>query len=230
MMNLYNLERKMANNTGNKKIAKNTLMLYIRMFFTMAVSLYTSRVVLSTLGVSDYGIYNVVGGVVAMFTFINSSMVNATQRFITFELGQGNKDRLHTVFCTSLNIHAIISIIIVLLVETVGLWFLYNKMQIPDGRINAAFWTLQCSILATVVNVMSVPYNASIVAHEKMSAFAYISILEVTLKLLIVFFLVVSPFDKLILHAVLILAVQIFIRFIYGNYCSRHFAEKQYSF
>lgn len=230
MMNLYNLERKMANNTGNKKIAKNTLMLYIRMFFTMAVSLYTSRVVLSTLGVSDYGIYNVVGGVVAMFTFINSSMVNATQRFITFELGQGNKDRLHTVFCTSLNIHAIISIIIVLLVETVGLWFLYNKMQIPDERINAAFWTLQCSILATIVNVMSVPYNASIVAHEKMSAFAYISILEVTLKLLIVFLLMVSPFDKLILYAVLVLVVQIFIRFIYGNYCSRHFEETHYAF
>lgn len=230
MMNLYNLERIMANNTGNKKIAKNTLMLYIRMFFTMAVTLYTSRVVLSTLGVSDYGIYNVVGGMVAMFTFINSSMVNATQRFITFELGQGNKDRLHTVFCTSLNIHAIISIIIVLLVETVGLWFLYNKMQIPDGRINAAFWTLQCSIFATVVNVMSVPYNASIVAHEKMSAFAYISILEVTLKLLIVFLLMVSPFDKLILYAVLVLAVQIFIRLIYGIYCSRHFEETHYAF
>lgn len=196
----------------------------------MAVSLYTSRVVLATLGVSDYGIYNVVGGVVAMFTFINSSMVNATQRFITFELGQGNKERLHTVFCTSLNIHAIISLIIVLLVETIGLWFLYNKMQIPDGRINAAFWTLQCSILATVVNVMSVPYNASIVAHEKMSAFAYISILEVTLKLLIVFLLVYSPFDKLILYAALILVVQLFIRFVYGNYCSRHFDETHYAF
>lgn len=220
----------MPSSTDNKKIATNTFMLYIRMFFTMAVSLYTSRVVLSTLGVSDYGIYNVVGGIVAMFTFINSSMINATQRFITYELGQGNINKLHIVFCTSLNIHAIISLLIVLLVETIGLWFLYNQMQIPEGRITAAFWTLQCSILATVVNVMSVPYNASIVAHEKMSAFAYISILEVSLKLLIVYLLSISPFDKLIAYAVLILLVQIFIRFIYGNYCSRHFEETHYSF
>ena len=190
----------MPSSTDNKKIATNTFMLYIRMFFTMAVSLYTSRVVLSTLGVSDYGIYNVVGGIVAMFTFINSSMINATQRFITYELGQGNINKLHIVFCTSLNIHAIISLLIVLLVETIGLWFLYNQMQIPEGRITAAFWTLQCSILATVVNVMSVPYNASIVAHEKMSAFAYISILEVSLKLLIVYLLSISPFDKLIAY------------------------------
>lgn len=220
----------MSNHTSdnNKRIAKNTLLLYFRMLFMMLVSLYTSRVVLNTLGVENFGIYNVVGGVVAMFGFINGSMSSATQRYITFALGKGDKERLRTVFSTTLQIHTLIACIIVLLGETVGLWFLYNKMQIPVERMDAAFWVLQCSIISTVIMIISVPYNADIIAHEKMSAFAYISIVEVVLKLAIVYMLVVFSFDKLILYAFLLLAVQILIRFCYSIYCNRHFEETKY--
>lgn len=213
---------------NNKRIAKNTLLLYFRMLFMMAVSLFTSRVVLNTLGVEDYGIYNVVGGVVAMFGFINGSMSSATQRYITFALGKGDEKRLQTVFSTTLQIHTLIAAIIVLLGETIGLWFLYNKMQIPADRLDAAFWVLQCSIVSTVVMIISVPYNADIIAHEKMSAFAYISVLEVVLKLATVYMLVIFSFDKLILFAVLILVIQILIRFCYSIYCNRHFKETKY--
>lgn len=218
----------MSQSNNNKRIAKNTLLLYFRMLFMMAVSLYTSRVVLNTLGVEDYGIYNVVGGVVAMFGFINGSMSSATQRYITFALGKGDKTRLQTVFSTTLQIHTLIAGIIVLLGETIGLWFLYNKMQIPADRMDAAFWVLQCSIVATVVMIISVPYNADIIAHEKMLAFAYISILEVVLKLVIVYMLVVFSFDKLILYVFLLLAIQLMIRFCYSIYCNRHFEETKY--
>ena len=213
---------------NNKRIAKNTLLLYVRMLFMMAISLFTSRVILGTLGVEDYGIQNVVGGIVAMFGFLNGSMSSATQRYITFALGKGDKDRLQTVFCTALQIHALIAVIIVLLGETVGLWFLYNKMQLPADRMDAAFWVLQCSIVSTVVMIVSVPYNACIIAHEKMSAFAYISVLEAVLKLVIVYLLLVFPFDKLIVLAVLTLIVQLFIRFCYSIYCHRHFEETKY--
>ena len=166
---------------NNKRIAKNTLLLYVRMLFMRAVSLYTSRVILSALGVEDYGIQNVVGGVVAMFGFLNAAMASSTQRFITFALGKGDSDRLQTVFSTTLQIHTLIAFIIFLLGETIGLWFLYNKMQIPAERIDAAFWVLQCSIVSTIVMIVSVPYNACIIAHERMSAFAYISVLEAIL-------------------------------------------------
>ena len=214
---------------NNKRIAKNTLLLYFRMLFMMAVSLFTSRVILNTLGVEDYGINNVVGGIVAMFGFINSSMTSATQRYITFALGKGEEKWLKTVFSTSLQIHCLIAVFIVILGETVGLWFLNNKMQIPDDRMDAAFWVLQCSIVSTVVMIVSVPYNAAIIAHEKMSAFAYISVLEVVLKLVIVYMLVIFPVDKLILYAFLFLVIQIFIRFCYSIYCNRHFNETKYS-
>lgn len=217
-----------STSSNNKRIAKNTLLLYVRTLFTMLISLYTSRVVLNTLGVSDYGIYNVVGGVVAMFGFINGSMATSTQRYITFALGKGNLERLQTVFSTALQIHFLIAALIVLLGETVGLWFLYEKMQIPADRMNAAFWVLQCSILSTVVMIISVPYNADIIAHEKMSAFAYISILEAVLKLAIVYALLLSSYDKLIFYAFLILAVQLLIRFCYNSYCHRHFFESKY--
>lgn len=213
---------------NNKRIAKNTLLLYVRMLFIMAISLFTSRVILNTLGVEDYGIYNVVGGVVAMFGFINGSMSSATQRYITFALGKEDKNRLQKVFSTTLQIHTLIAGIIVLLGETIGLWFLYNIIQIPADRMDAAFWILQCSIMSTVIMIISVPYNADIIAHEKISAFAYISILEVILKLAIVYMLVVFPFDKLILFAFFMLAVQLLIRFCYSIYCNRHFEETKY--
>ena len=213
---------------NNKRIAKNTLFLYFRMLFLMGISLYTSRVVLNTLGVEDYGIYNVVGGIVAMFGFINYSMSSATQRYITFALGKGDKNRLQTVFSTTLQIHTLIAGIIVLLGETIGLWFLYNKMQIPADRMDAAFWVLQCSIISAMVMIISVPYNSDIIAHEKMSAFAYISILEAVLKLVIVYLLVVTSLDKLIFFAFLVLGVQVLIRFCYSIYCNKHFEETKY--
>lgn len=222
------MSEKQNNIVDNKRIAKNTFLLYLRMLFTMGVSLYTSRVVLNTLGVEDYGIYNVVGGVIAMFGFINGAMSSATQRYITFELGRGDKEKLSRVFSTAIQIHAIISLLIIVLGETVGVWFLMNKLVIPESRMTAAMWVYQCSILVTVVNIMSVPYNADIVAHEKMSAFAYISVLETVLKLAIVFLLLVFPYDKLIIYAILLLSVQLLIRFIYAHYCSRHFEESHY--
>lgn len=221
----------MGNTTeNNKRIAKNTLLLYFRMLFTMAVSLYTSRVVLNTLGVEDFGIYNVVGGVVAMFGFLNSAMSSSTQRYITFELGKNNFEQLKKVFNTSVSIHAFISIVILILAETIGLWFLYNKMTIPMERMDAALWVYQGAIVSTIVVIMSVPYNATIIAHEKMSAFAYISVLEVVLKLLIVYLLLIGNFDKLKLYAVLMCSIQFLIRLIYGNYCKRHFTETKYKF
>lgn len=221
----------MTNTTEtNKRIAKNTLLLYFRMLFMMAVSLYTSRVVLNALGVEDFGIYNVVGGVVAMFGFLNSAMSTSTQRYITFELGRNDFKQLNKVFNISISIHAFISIVIFILAETVGLWFLYHKMTIPIERMDAALWAYQGAIASTIVLIMSVPYNATIIAHEKMSAFAYISVLEVVLKLLIVYLLLIGDFDKLKLYAVLMFTVQLIIRFIYGNYCKRHFPETKILF
>lgn len=221
----------MSKNTteNNKRIAKNTLLLYIRMLFMMAVSLYTSRVVLNVLGIEDFGIYNVVGGIVTMFVFINSAMSSSTQRYITFELGKKDFNQLSKVFNTSISIHAFISFIIFILAETIGLWFLYNKMTIPLERMDAALWVYQGTIISTIVLIMSVPYNAIIIAHEKMSAFAYISVLEVILKLLIVYLLQIGNFDKLKLYAVLMLIVQLIIRFIYANYCKRHFQETKFA-
>ena len=213
---------------NNKRIAKNTLLLYVRMLFGMLVSLYTSRVILQTLGVEDYGVYNVVGGVITMFTFLNNAMSSATSRYITFEIGKGNMEQLKKVFSTSLQIHAIIALLIVILGETVGLWFLMNELVIPEGRMDAAMWVYQCSIVSCVVGIMSVPYNADIIAHEKMSAFAYISVLEIILKLAIVYLLVVLPFDKLKVYAVLVLMVGLLIRYIYTRYCHMHFEESHY--
>lgn len=213
---------------NNKRIAKNTLLLYIRTLFLLLVMLYSSRVVLNALGVSDYGIYNVVGGIVAMFGFINASMSSATQRYITFALGKGDITRLQTVFSTALQIHFLIAVLIVILGETIGLWFMYTQMQIPAERMNAAFWVLQCSIISTVIMIISVPYNADIIAHEKMSAFAYISILDAILRLAVVYLLLVFSSDKLILYAILLLVVQVFIRFCYSIYCNKHFEESKY--
>ena len=182
------------NSVNNKRIAKNTLMLYVRMLFTMVVSLYTSRVVLQTLGIEDYGIFSVVGGIIMMFTFINGGMISSTQRYLNFELATGSEEKLRNVFNTSLQIHALIALAIIILGETVGLWFLMEKLVIPEARMTAAHWVYQCSIISCAVSIMSSPYNADIIAHEKMSAFAYISILEVTLKLLIVYLPAYTPY------------------------------------
>lgn len=213
---------------SNKRIVKNTLFLYIRMLITLVVGLYTSRVVLNTLGVENYGIYNIVGGVVALFGFLNSTMSGATQRFFTTAIGKNDKKQMSIVFCSAIQIHALISFLVLILSETVGVWILYNKLNIPIDRYDAAMWVLQCSVLSSVVMIMSVPYNAAIIAHEKMGAFAYISILEVTLKLIVVFALLLSDVDKLKLYATLMLCTQILIRIVYSVYCKRNFPETRY--
>lgn len=220
----------MSNQTSdnNKRIAKNTLLLYVRMLFTMAVSLFTSRVILNTLGVEDYGINNVVGGIVTMFSVLSGSLSASISRFITFELGKRNIERLKTIFSTGVNIQLGMSVLIIIISEAVGIWFLNAKMNIPADRMVAANWVFQCAILTFVLNLLSVPYNAAIIAHEKMSAFAYISVVEVTLKLIIVYMLTISPFDRLKTYAVLLLCVGAVIRFIYGYYCKRHFEECTY--
>lgn len=210
---------------NNKRIAKNTLLLYFRMLLTMGVSLYTSRIVLNTLGVEDFGIYNIVGGVVAMFSLLNGSLSAASQRFITFELGKKTERKLTELFSATITIHTIIALIILVLAEIAGVWFLNTKLNIAPERMSAANWVFHCSVLTFVVSVISVPYNASIIAHEHMKAFAYVSIIEVTLKLVIVFLLQLFAFDKLQLYALLILAVSIIIQLIYGIYCRIHFTE-----
>lgn len=211
----------------NKVVVKNTLFLYVRMLLIMFVSLYTSRIVLGTLGVEDYGIYNVVGGIVAIFGFLNAAMSTSTQRYITYALGKGDFESLQSIFSNCIFTHALISFIIIILAETLGLWLLYNKLIIPEDRLVAAFWVFQCSIVSTVVMIMSIPYNADIIAHERMSAFAYISVVEVVLKLLVVYLLIVGDFDKLILYAVFQLLIQCLIRCIYGRYCNKNFAESK---
>lgn len=222
----------MSNQTSdnNKRIAKNTLLLYFRMLFMMVVSLYTSRVILNALGVENFGIYNVVGGVVAMFSVISGSLSAAISRFITYELGKGDQIKLNKIFSASVTIQLLLSLIIVVLIESVGVWFLNAKMTIPLERMTAANWVLQFSIITFVIGLISVPYNAAIIAHEKMSAFAYISILEAVGKLAIAFLIIWSPIDKLIYYAILMCIVAIIVRFAYGHYCTKHFSECKYHF
>lgn len=211
--------------SSNKRIAKNAIMLYIRMFLSMIVGLYTSRVVLNTLGVVDYGIYGVVGGVVSIMGFLNASMAGATSRFITFELGKGNNQRIKDTFSSALIIHIGIALIVFVLAETIGLWFLNNKLDIPEERMHAAHWVYQMSILSTMLGITQAPYNACIIAHERMGVFAYIEILNVTLKLLIVYLLVIGEFDKLILYSILTFAISVIIIMIYRIYCIHKFQE-----
>lgn len=205
-------------------------MLYIRMLLTLGVSLYTSRIILNTLGVEDYGIYNVVGGFVTMFGFLNNAMATATQRFLSFEIGKKDFKQLNNVFSMSINIHFVIALLILVLAETVGLWFVNTQLTIPVDRMEAARWVYQFSILAFLVNVVSVPYNAAIIAHERMKVFAWVSIVDVSLKLLIVFMLDWFGFDKLKFYAVLMFAVALSIRLLYGIYCSRNFSETKFRF
>lgn len=215
---------------NSKRIAKNTLVLYVRMLFSMLVTLYTSRIVLDVLGEVNYGIYNVVGGVVPMLAVFTNVLSSAISRFITFELGTGNQERLKRIFSTSVNIQFIIALVGFVLCEVGGVWFLNEKMNIPAERMEAAHFVLQCSIVSFMIAIISVPYNAVIVAHEKMNAFAYISIFEVLMKLLIAYLIYISPIDTLKLYAALLLALSLLMRIIYGVYCERHFTEAKYHF
>ena len=210
---------------NNKRIAKNTLLLYVRMLFMLVVSLYTSRVVLRTLGVVDFGINNVVGGVIAMLGFLTGSMGAASSRYITYDLGKGDMAVMKKTFGNILSIHFILAGIILVVGETVGLWFMSTQLQIPPERETAAMWVYQFSIFSSILAVISVPYNATIIAHEKMSAFAYISIVDAVLKLLIVYLLLVISYDKLIVYSILFFGIQVFDRVVYGVYCSKHFEE-----
>lgn len=221
----------MSDNIGNnKRIAKNTVALYVRMLINMVVSLYTSRVVLATLGVEDYGVYAVVGGVTGMFSFLNAAQKGATSRFITFELGRGEKGCLKETFVSAKIVHIGIGLLVVLLAETIGVWFLNNKLVIPEGRMYAARWILQLSILGTFLGIIQTPYGALIIAHEKMSIYAYVEMLHVFLKLGIVYLLVIGHWDKLILYSALLLSVSVIIMLIYRIYCLRHFPESRTRF
>jgi len=200
------------------------------MLFLMIISLYTSRIVLNALGVEDFGIYNVAGGVVAMFSILSGSLSAAISRFITYELGKNNVLKLKTIFSSAITIQIGLGIVIAFFAETIGIWFLNTQMNIPIERMTAANWVLQFSIITFIINLISVPYNAVIIAHEKMSAFAYISIFEAIGKLLIAYLITISPIDKLIFYAILMCGVAIAIRLLYGYYCKRHFDECRFHF
>lgn len=215
---------------NNKRIAKNTLLLYFRMLLMMFVTLFTSRVVLDKLGVTDYGIYNVVGGVVAMLGFLNSSMSNAVQRYLSFEIGKNNEAGVNRIFNVSLFAHAGIAVFVFVVMEIVGVWYLNTHMNIPAERMDAANWVLQCSIFTTLFTIVQVPYNAIIISKEQMGIYAYISILEVVLKLLVVYMFAIGNFDKLKLYSVLIMVVTIGIMMIYRFYCTRKYKEAKFKF
>lgn len=215
----------MPQSHDTKRIAKNTLAMYIRMAVTMVVGLYTSRVILNVLGVEDYGTYNVVGGVVSMFSLLTASMSASISRYLTFSLGKGDRDELRRVFSVSLEVQLFLAVVIVLAVEAVGVWFLNTQMKIPPDRLVAANWVMQCSLVSFVVGLLMVPYNASIISHERMNIYAYISIWDAVMKLVIVYALYVSPFDKLKSYAVLLLVVSTLTTSFYWLYCKRHFEE-----
>ncbi len=216
------------NSHNTKRIAKNTLMLYVRMLFLMLVGLYTSRVVLEALGENDYGIYNVVGGVVAMCTIISGALTSAVSRFITFELGKGSGAQLGKVYSTAVTIQIMLAVVVAMVAEPVGLWFIDNKMSIDPLRIPAARMVLHFSLLAFVINLMSVPQMAAITAHEKMSAYAYIGMMDGVLRLGAALLIVKSSADRLVCYAALMGGVVLVVRFAYGLYCRSHFAECRY--
>lgn len=220
----------MKQDSNNKRIAHNTALLYFRMLFLMFLGLYTSRIVLQALGISDYGLYSLVGGFVSMLAYLNSVFVSATQRFISYAIGKGDPKELHDVFCTSITVHYILAGIILVIAETFGLWFINNHLNIEPDRIIAANWIYQSSVCLLMVNIISIPYNACIIAHEHMKTFAYVSIFEGIAKVLNVYLLLVLPFDKLIQYAVYSLLIGIIVRTIYVYYCKRHFEECHYSF
>lgn len=211
--------------SDNKRIAKNTIFLYIRMFLVMGISLYTSRIVFQVLGEVNYGIFGVVGGIIAIFSFLNGSLGGATSRYITIELGKKDYVQLNKVFNVAVVIHFFLAIIIVFFAETLGVWLFYNKMVIPESRMDIAFWVYQISILMSFFSITQVPYQAVIVAHENMKIYAYMGIFDVVMKLLLVFLLQISVIDKLLFWAILLCCVQFLTLLIYHIYCVKHYDE-----
>ena len=221
--------KNMANNS-NKRIAKNTALLYLRMIVMMAISFYTSRIMLNALGVEDYGINNVVGGLVSMFSLISSSLSGSVSRFLTYGLGKGDINDLKKTFVTAINIHIVLAIIVIIAIETFGVWFLNNKMTIPTERLYAANWVLHCSTIVFAIGLLSVPYNAAIIAHERMSTFAYMTIFDVVARLLLVFCIMYYHGDRLVLLAILHIIPIVISQAIYWAYCKRNFKECEYTF
>lgn len=211
--------------SSNKRLAKNTLLLYLRTVVVMIISIFTSRIILQSLGIEDYGIYNVIGGFVAMFSMLGGTLVSATQRFINVELGKKENGNPNEVFCTAMGIHIALAFIIFIASETFGLWFLNYKMNIPDERMFAANTVFQCSIFAFLINIICMPYNAIIIAYERMKAFAYISLYDVIMKLLISYALFLFLGDRLVIYAILLMVLAISQQGIYSIYCRKHFPE-----
>ena len=212
-------------NEENSRIARNTIFLYIRQFIVLAISLYTSRVVLNSLGATDYGLYNVVGGVIALFGFVTSALSNASSRYIAYSIGKNDKNEVNRTFGSFLTLYSCIAIFLLIIGETIGLWFVYNYLSIPEDRFTAAIWVYQFSILSAVLNLIYIPHSSLIIAHEKMSAFAYISIFDACIKLTIALLLSISPIDKLIFYAALILGGQLLVWSVYIIYCKKQFPE-----
>ena len=220
----------MDNSENTKRVAKNTFFLFLRMIIVMCVGLYTSRIVLKTLGIEDYGVYNVIGSVVILFSFLQSALTNATYRFLAYDLGLNDRESLKKTFSMSINTHWILAVIIFILSETIGLWFLNTKIVLPEGRLLAANWAYQFAIFSFVVGIIKTPYHSSIIAHEQMNFFAYTSIIEVLLKLGTLYLLVYLSFDKLILYSSLTFLVGLFILLWYYWHCKRKFQECNYHF
>lgn len=211
---------------NNKRVAKNTIILYLRTIVTLAISLFTSRAILNILGVQDYGIYNVVGGFVSMFSIISSTMISSTQRYLNFEFGKIENNKSTEVFNCSLVLHALLGLFLIIVFETFGLWFLNTRLNIPLDRMNAANWVFQFSILTFVLNVLRAPFDASIIAHERMKAFAYVNLFEAVLKLAIVYSLLLPvKIDNLIQYSVLMLLIAVIVFVIYSIYCIKNFEE-----
>lgn len=219
-----------VNKTANKTIAKNTLLLYVRMFFMMIIGLYASRVVLRVLGVDDYGVYNVVGGFVFLLSYIKSGFSAATQRYLNFALGQNDSDGLKNIFSNSLTIYIIFSLITIVLAETFGLWYMNNHIVIAPERIVAANYVFQCTMLMMILEMIGIPYNTCIIAHEHMNVYAIISIVDCVLRLAVVLALMASPFDNLIFYALLMLLASSLTLSLYVIYCKKHFEECHYKF
>ena len=220
----------MKDSQDNKRVARNTVYMYIRMALTMLVGLYTSRVVLNVLGVDDFGLYNVIGGIMSLFTVLNAALINTTSRFITVSLAKGNAQDTRQIFNMAFLLHLFVGILIVMLGETVGFWYLHSKLVIPKGRDIAAEWLYQFTILSAFLTTINVPYNAVIIAHEKINVYAIIQIIDVVLKLVIVFLLKIAPFDQLIFYALLVLLITVFNVSVNYVYCHRKFEEVKFLF
>lgn len=216
--------------SSNKRIAKNTILLYGRMIFMTFIGLFTTRVILNALGVSDLGLMNVAGSVVAMFTFLNSTLISGTQRFITYGIGAGDMEKLKKTFSSAMTLHLGLALIIVILCETVGLWYLFNHLNCEPGRFTAAMCCYQLSVFSMLIGMVQIPFNSALVAHEHMGMYAYMSIYDAAAKLLAAYLIMIVPFDRLIFYSILSFIISLIPTFIYNWYCRKHFEECAFRF